>query len=233
MCAARRRINVSPLHLAAGANSSHGPHCPEAHAQPACGTVVLGSYNMGMHIASIFIVLVTSFFGIMLPTVAGWFKGPSVADLDSASVGREYGVWGCVFFFARHIGTGIIISTAFIHLLYHGFLMFSDPCLGTLHFPPTAPAIALAGAFITFLFDFVAAWRQGVQDDRDKEANEACNISIETAQRRKAAWQVILLEAGIIFHSVMIGVTLGADSSSAWTTLLLVIIFHQLFEGAA
>ena len=31
----------------------------------------------------------------------------------------------------------------------------------------------------------------------------------------------------------MIGVTLGADSSSAWTTLLLVIIFHQLFEGAA
>ncbi|EKD02936.1 ZIP Zinc transporter family protein [Trichosporon asahii var. asahii CBS 8904] len=112
-------------------------------------------------------------------------------------------------------------------------LRSDSPCLGTLHFPPTAPAIALAGAFITFLFDFVAAWRQGVQDDRDKEANEACNISIETAQRRKAAWQVILLEAGIIFHSVMIGVTLGADSSSAWTTLLLVIIFHQLFEGAA
>lgn len=31
----------------------------------------------------------------------------------------------------------------------------------------------------------------------------------------------------------MIGVTLGADSSSSWTTLLIVIIFHQFFEGAA
>lgn len=188
---------------------------------------------MGMHIASIFIVLATSFCGIMLPTVAGWFQGASVAELNSASIGREYGVWGCVFFFARHIGTGIIISTAFIHLLYHGFLMFSDPCLGTLHFAPTAPAIALAGAFVTFLFDFVAAWRQGVHEDRDKNASEASDISIETVERRKAAWQVVLLEAGIIFHSVMIGVTLGADSSTAWTTLFIVIIFHQLFEGAA
>jgi zinc transporter 1/2/3 len=31
----------------------------------------------------------------------------------------------------------------------------------------------------------------------------------------------------------MIGVTLGADSSSSWTTLFIVIIFHQFFEGAA
>lgn len=46
-------------------------------------------------------------------------------------------------------------------------------------------------------------------------------------------WQVMLLEAGIIFHSIMIGVTLGADSGDSWTTLLIVIVFHQFFEGAA
>lgn len=217
-------------------DARHGPHCPVAHSKPACGAVVLGHYDMAMHIASIFIVLVTSFLGVMLPTIAGWLKGPDVAHLDSASIGREYGIWGCVFFFARHIGTGIIISTAFIHLLYDGFMMFSDPCLGTLVFPPTAPAIALAGAFVTFLLDFVAAWRQGVtdvRDDREKGEEEPCSVSIDTAERRKASWQVLLLEAGIIFHSVMIGVTLGADSSPGWTTLLLVIVFHQLFEGAA
>jgi len=32
---------------------------------------------------------------------------------------------------------------------------------------------------------------------------------------------------------VMIGVTLGADSGDGWTTLLIVIVFHQFFEGAA
>lgn len=31
----------------------------------------------------------------------------------------------------------------------------------------------------------------------------------------------------------MIGVTLGADSGDSWMTLLIVIVFHQFFEGAA
>jgi zinc transporter 1/2/3 len=31
----------------------------------------------------------------------------------------------------------------------------------------------------------------------------------------------------------MIGITLGAGSGAGWTTLLIVIIFHQFFEGAA
>jgi zinc transporter 1/2/3 len=62
-------------------------------------------------------------------------------------------------------------------------------------------------------------------------------------------WQVMILEAGIIFHSIMIGVTLGAGKSHSglstlslthiagggegWSTLLIVIIFHQFFEGLA
>lgn len=35
------------------------------------------------------------------------------------------------------------------------------------------------------------------------------------------------------FLSIMIGVTLGAGSGDGWTTLLIVIIFHQIFEGMA
>lgn len=31
----------------------------------------------------------------------------------------------------------------------------------------------------------------------------------------------------------MIGVTLGSGSGSGWTTLLIVLVFHQFFEGAA
>ena len=32
---------------------------------------------------------------------------------------------------------------------------------------------------------------------------------------------------------VMVGVTLGAGSGTGWTTLMIVIVFHQIFEGAA
>lgn len=36
-----------------------------------------------------------------------------------------------------------------------------------------------------------------------------------------------------LMDSIMIGVTLGADSGEGWNTLLIVIVFHQFFEGAA
>ncbi|KAI8588522.1 Zinc/iron permease [Geranomyces variabilis] len=43
----------------------------------------------------------------------------------------------------------------------------------------------------------------------------------------------ILLEAGIIFHSLIIGVTLGTTADSGFTSLLVAIVFHQFAEGAA
>lgn len=56
---------------------------------------------------------------------------------------------------------------------------------------------------------------------------------VDAAFAAEESWRVTLLEAGIIFHSIMIGVTLGAASGSGFTTLLIVITFHQFFEGAA
>ncbi|KDD74441.1 ZIP Zinc transporter [Helicosporidium sp. ATCC 50920] len=44
---------------------------------------------------------------------------------------------------------------------------------------------------------------------------------------------VYLLEAGIVFHSVIIGLTLGVTSGSAFNTLLIALCFHQFFEGFA
>ncbi|KAI3423948.1 hypothetical protein D9Q98_009782 [Chlorella vulgaris] len=51
-----------------------------------------------------------------------------------------------------------------------------------------------------------------------------------------AASQVMglyLAEAGIIFHSIMIGLTLGVTSGTSFTTLLVALSFHQFFEGFA
>ena len=46
----------------------------------------------------------------------------------------------------------------------------------------------------------------------------------------QAHLDVYLLEAGIIFHSIMIGVTLGATGGTEWVPLLCAIVFHQFFE---
>jgi zinc transporter 1/2/3 len=47
------------------------------------------------------------------------------------------------------------------------------------------------------------------------------------------SFSVSVMEAGIIFHSVIIGVTLVVAGDSFFTTLFIVILFHQFFEGLA
>jgi zinc transporter 1/2/3 len=44
---------------------------------------------------------------------------------------------------------------------------------------------------------------------------------------------VLNLEAGIIFHSILIGITLVVAGDSFFITLFVVILFHQMFEGIA
>lgn len=222
---------------------------------------------MPLHIGAIFIILVTSAIGIMIPMLAGWTKrgGKKTSTLDAGSFGRDVGIFGNILFVARHFGTGIIFSTAFVHLLFHGFVMFNNECLGEMVYEATAAAIALASALITFFFDFLGSRSShqrmerraseastpngslsespradqektlAIPDDNTNNAqmSHSCVSHTEEIFREEQGWQVILLEAGIIFHSIMIGVTLGAGSGVGWTTLLIVLVFHQFFEGAA
>ncbi|KFY38974.1 hypothetical protein V495_06257 [Pseudogymnoascus sp. VKM F-4514 (FW-929)] len=44
---------------------------------------------------------------------------------------------------------------------------------------------------------------------------------------------VLVLEAGIIFHSILLGITLIVAGDSVFITLFIVILFHQMFEGLA
>ncbi|TYJ58345.1 hypothetical protein B9479_000891 [Cryptococcus floricola] len=232
----------------------------------ACGAVILDNYNMGLHIAALFIILVTSGLGVLIPLISKWLKKYDASRQEtmsremevyegSAAFGRGVGWWGNLFFIARHFGTGIIISTAFIHLLYHGFVMFGNECIGELAYESTAPAIAMAAAFITFLLDVLGtryahrkrdsalAIEEGMehklppspdaQHEHEHLHGDACGNRFDAAFEAEQNHQVLLLEAGIIFHSIMIGVTLGAGGGNGWTTLFIVIIFHQMFEGLA
>ncbi|KAJ3078763.1 hypothetical protein HK100_010620 [Physocladia obscura] len=43
----------------------------------------------------------------------------------------------------------------------------------------------------------------------------------------------VILEIGILFHSLIIGIDLGVTPDDGFTTLLIAICFHQMFEGMA
>ncbi|KAJ3059853.1 hypothetical protein HDU99_006191, partial [Rhizoclosmatium hyalinum] len=54
-----------------------------------------------------------------------------------------------------------------------------------------------------------------------------------TGVERDSELGTILLEAGIIFHSLIIGITLGVTGDDVFTSLLISVCFHQMFEGMA
>lgn len=59
----------------------------------------------------------------------------------------------------------------------------------------------------------------------------AVNAAQGPAFRRNLA--TIIFEAGVIFHSVIVGLDLGVTTGTEFKTLLIALCFHQFFEGVA
>jgi zinc transporter 1/2/3 len=72
--------------------------------------------RMGLRISSIFVILVGSMFGAIFPIMAKRFGGRAWVP-----------PWA--FFIAKYFGSGVIIATAFIHLLGPAEEALTDPCL--------------------------------------------------------------------------------------------------------
>lgn len=181
-------------------------------------------YNIPLRIGTLFAVLATSAIGVFLPMVFSKLN----------SVASEW-----IVGFLAQFGTGVIISTALVHLITHAQLMFGNECL-ELHYESTATAIVMAGLFVAFLAEFVTTRiliaRSKIVGDsdhvsEDDEKKELLGHSHAVNPTDKIS--VMLLEAGIIFHSVLIGVTLVVAGDSYYITLFIVILFHQAFEGVA
>jgi zinc transporter 1/2/3 len=211
---------------------------------------------------------------------------PTIAKRNQ---GRMVPSW--VFFFAKYFGSGVIIATAFIHLLAPAHEALTNPCLtGVITEYSWVEGIVLMMIFVMFFLELMVMrygnfggevdhahghnhshahgalpldsagdelsleerkrYPQDVEtgtsnphapgDDhlghsRDHVANgelganwEAQNIVPETYSAQLTA--VFILEFGVIFHSVFIGLTL-AVSGPEFVTLYIVLVFHQTFEG--
>jgi zinc transporter 1/2/3 len=155
----------------------------------------------------------------------------------------------------KNFGTGVILSTALVHLSTHATLMFESDCLGPLDYEATTAAITLAGIMLSFLPDYIGT-RLVLRRARHSHAtslpshhdephadtkNNTHSSSISAAAYQStrlvesspalAKMKVTIMEAGIIFHSILIGLTLMVAGDSFFKILAVVILFHQSFEG--
>lgn len=199
-------------------------------------------YDIPLRIGLIFAILATSAIGSFSPLLLKKFLNISTEGLIITGV--------------KQFGTGIIISTAFVHLLTHAQLMFENECLTGLKYEATATSIAMAGLFVAFVIEFVCdrlirARKNTINNSEVnnlkvdnsnnnlEKNNSAENSSSDVSQAQLGLTHledkvsVLLLEAGILFHSILIGITLVVAGDSYFITLFIVIVFHQFFEGLA
>ncbi|XP_059297245.1 zinc transporter 8-like [Lycium ferocissimum] len=167
-----------------------------------------------------------------------------------------------VFFLIKAFAAGVILATGFVHILPDAFDSLSSPCLPEKPWGdfPFAGLMAMISAIGTMMVDLLATsfYRKAhlttkqkpINSDEEKgghghvdvhthsthgHAHGSVLLSSEGSDtldlsRRRVISQV--LELGILVHSVIIGVSLGAsESPKTIKPLVAALTFHQLFEG--
>ncbi|KAK4100504.1 Zinc/iron permease [Parathielavia hyrcaniae] len=111
--------------------------------KPVCGgSKGVGEYDLGLHVAALFLVLAASIFGAGFPVVAKKVKWVEVPAKT--------------FFICKHFGTGVLVATAFVHLLPTAFGNLMDPCLPDLFTDkyPAMPGVIMMGSmFCLFVIE--------------------------------------------------------------------------------
>ena len=105
-----------------------------------CQLDIEANYDLNLHIGSLFIVGAFSFLGTMVPLV---FK-------------RYFSMSSLIFQSAKLMGAGVILSTAFNHMLVASFENLTSPCSG-IDFAGLAGVCALMGVLFTLIVQLVAS----------------------------------------------------------------------------
>jgi zinc transporter 1/2/3 len=219
-------------------HGSEHSHEGEAHDEEAsqCSEFEGGYYDLNLHIGAVFIVLALSTIGCLL---AASPKVLSIAHIPSGAI--EAG---------RHFGTGVILSTALIHMFTGAYGDLTGPCVPEFFQSYTASAgfFAMVAALSMHLIEFVVvssvkckfskAAQGHPQDNKSEEEGHSTphdhhhghthSLFLETTERKISTY---ILEFGIATHSIFIGLSLGLASGPEFIPLLVAITIHQVFEG--
>ncbi|GAV70219.1 Zip domain-containing protein [Cephalotus follicularis] len=197
-------------------------------------------------LASIASILLAGAIGVSLPLLCK--KVPALRPEND------------LFFMIKAFAAGVILATGFIHVLPDAFDDLTSPCLNENpwgKFPFTG-FVAMMSALGTLMIDSFAMGyykKQHFKNNVDEEngnghaghvhvhthathghahghghATPSEDLALSELIRHRVVSQV--LEMGIIVHSVIIGISLGASQSPATIKpLLIALSFHQFFEG--
>lgn len=228
--------------------------------------------SLGARISSIFVIFFCSTAATLFPVLARRYPNLRIPTP--------------VYLFFRHFGAGVILATAFVHLMDPAYgAIGPDTCVGmTGNWSQYSfvAAIILGTVYLIFLLDLASSVyvqrKYGIVHDHhenkvedlitdqsarvynphvhrhedcadvqdagrdasvannkghdvesfDETKSTASSDSLKSFESQFAAF--LILEFGVIFHSVMIGLNLGSTGDE-FRNLYIVLVFHQTFEG--
>lgn len=167
------------------------------------------------------------------------------------------------------VGTGVILATAFVHMLPEALENFASPCLsaGWQSYSAFAGVFCMMASFALQLLELAAV--QNIERIRANRAVENKSLDLEktlqhsstdtsltdsTARNSPIDPKMIeecheghvhgaglfeeadafkhvgtlILELGIVMHSIIVGITLSNTGTDEFTTLLIALVFHQV-----
>ena len=173
----------------------------------------------------------------------------------------------------RLVGTGVILATAFVHMLPEALANFASPCLsaGWQSYSAFAGVFCMMASFALQLLELAAVENieriraKKVMDKLSQDVEKSQTVSLDSSSTESTARNssvdgpheendhhghvhgaglfedgdafkhmgTLILELGIVMHSIIVGITLSNTGTEEFTTLLIALVFHQFFEGVA
>ncbi|EEF30239.1 zinc/iron transporter, putative [Ricinus communis] len=192
-------------------------------------------------------ILIASALGVTLPIF-----GKKIPSLNPENN---------IFFLIKAFAAGVILATGFVHILPDAFDSLTSPCLKKKPWGqfPFSGFVAMVSAIMTMMVDTFATsyFKRShfnkalpLSGDEELQGKHEGHVHVHTHAshghahgsaaflshddsgifRHRIVSQV--LELGIVVHSVIIGISLGASQSiDTIKPLVAALTFHQFFEG--
>jgi zinc transporter 1/2/3 len=210
-----------------------------------CAANEVEDYDLGLAIASVFVIFAASLLGASLPCVLSLTENWTV-------------VFGLKLL--AYCGGGVLLTTGFIHLLLPAQENLSSPCLseGWLSAYPSWAFLfcVIAIAVMQMVDYYVATWIMRYQKRADAEVpsdpspskdnfldtvdicvtyppskDMECGECALVVNQKVRFAAVVISEASVAVHSLLIGLALGVTNRTNYVALFIALIFHQLLEG--
>ncbi|XP_071693685.1 probable zinc transporter 10 [Rutidosis leptorrhynchoides] len=201
------------------------------------------SKALTLKIIGIAVILITSIIGVCLPLIT--------RSIPALNPDRS------LFVIVKAFASGIILATGFMHVLPDSFDMLRSSCLSDnpWHKFPFTGFVAMLSAIFTLMVDSMATSMYTTKNNAIlAEGGEMDVVDHEMAMANGGGMQLhghhhgpkgpigpqllryrvvaMVLELGIVVHSIVIGLGVGASNDVCTIKpLIAALCFHQMFEG--